>query len=142
MANTQTFQGSWNQLLGEIKHRWGNLTDDDLRIGEGQLDKLIGKIQQRTGESRQEIERYVHQMASSGASMMSSAAQTVGQYANTAREQLGDRFGQLSEQASEGYERASRMIRQNPSQSVAVVFGVGLVLGIIAGMSMKSSSRY
>ena len=51
MVNTQEIQGSWNRIKGQVKEKWGNLTDDDLQIQGGNLDQLIGKIQKKTGES-------------------------------------------------------------------------------------------
>lgn len=53
------FKGSWNEAKGKLKQRWGNLTDDDLTYHEGKEDELLGKIQKRTGESREEIRKYI-----------------------------------------------------------------------------------
>jgi uncharacterized protein YjbJ (UPF0337 family) len=36
---------------------WGNLTDDDLLRVEGDYDQLLGKIHEKTGETREDIER-------------------------------------------------------------------------------------
>lgn len=56
------FKGSWNEVKGKIKQRWGDLTDDDLMFQEGKEDELIGKIQRRTGESREEVVRYINSL--------------------------------------------------------------------------------
>ncbi len=55
-------KGKWNQFKGEIKRKWGFLTDDDLTVAEGDFDKLVGKIQERTGERREEIRQYLNEM--------------------------------------------------------------------------------
>jgi uncharacterized protein YjbJ (UPF0337 family) len=52
-------KGSWKQIKGEAKQQWGMLTDDDLDYAEGERDKLIGRIQQRYGRARQDVEREV-----------------------------------------------------------------------------------
>jgi uncharacterized protein YjbJ (UPF0337 family) len=57
--NEDIIQGKWKQLKGEAKRQWGKLTDDDLDIAEGNRDYLVGKIQERTGKARDEIEREV-----------------------------------------------------------------------------------
>jgi uncharacterized protein YjbJ (UPF0337 family) len=57
--NQDQAKGSWQQLKGEIKKKWGQLTDDDLMEVEGDMDKLAGKIQQRTGDRREEIRRWL-----------------------------------------------------------------------------------
>lgn len=50
------WEGRWDQLKGKAKQTWGNLTDDDLNVAEGNYDEFIGKIKERTGETREEIE--------------------------------------------------------------------------------------
>ena len=42
-------QGSWKQLEGKVKAKWGKLTDDDLTAINGRREELEGKIQQRYG---------------------------------------------------------------------------------------------
>ena len=55
--NRVQFKGDWNIAKGKLKQRWGSLTDDDLRFVEGEGDELIGRIQKRTGETREIIEK-------------------------------------------------------------------------------------
>ena len=62
MVNTQAIQGSWNRLSGQLKEKWGNLTDDDLQIQGGNVDQVVGKIQQKTGETREAIEEYLNNL--------------------------------------------------------------------------------
>ena len=59
--NKNQAQGNWNQLKGEIKKRWGALTDDDLMEAEGDMQKLAGKIQKKTGDDQQTIEKWLHE---------------------------------------------------------------------------------
>jgi hypothetical protein len=35
MVNAQVLQGQWNQVRGELKKKWGQLTEDDLRFTNG-----------------------------------------------------------------------------------------------------------
>jgi uncharacterized protein YjbJ (UPF0337 family) len=56
------FKGNWNEVKGKIKQRWGDLTDDDLTFQEGKEDELIGRIQRKTGESREEVVRYINSL--------------------------------------------------------------------------------
>jgi len=53
----QKWTGRWEQVRGKAKEFWGWLTDDDLTRLEGNQDQLIGLIHERTGETREEIER-------------------------------------------------------------------------------------
>jgi uncharacterized protein YjbJ (UPF0337 family) len=52
-------KGNWKQVRGDVQERWGKLTDDDLDQIQGQRDKLIGRIQERYGQTQQEVERQV-----------------------------------------------------------------------------------
>jgi uncharacterized protein YjbJ (UPF0337 family) len=54
---TQTkWEGRWDQLKGKAQQAWGNLTDDDLDVAEGNYDEMIGKIKEKTGETQEKIE--------------------------------------------------------------------------------------
>ncbi|HZW37975.1 MAG TPA: CsbD family protein [Ignavibacteriaceae bacterium] len=53
-------RGNWNQIKGKLKQQWGDLTDDDLMFEEGKEDELLGRIQRRTGKSREEIVSYIN----------------------------------------------------------------------------------
>jgi len=50
------WEGRWDQLKGKAQQSWGNLTDDDLDVAEGNYDELIGRIKERTGETAEAIE--------------------------------------------------------------------------------------
>lgn len=55
-GTTQKWEGRWEQLTGTAKQYWGWLTDDDLTRLEGDYERLVGLIKERTGESREAIE--------------------------------------------------------------------------------------
>jgi uncharacterized protein YjbJ (UPF0337 family) len=52
-------QGSWKQIRGQVKEKWGRLTDDDLDVIDGRRDQLEGKIQERYGLARDQARRQV-----------------------------------------------------------------------------------
>lgn len=54
--NKLQLKGNWNIAKGKLKQRWADLTDEDLTYLEGKEDELIGRIQKRTGETREAIE--------------------------------------------------------------------------------------
>lgn len=55
--NRDTIEGSWKEMKGRVKARWGKLTDDELDRVEGNYEILLGKIQKAYGLSREEAER-------------------------------------------------------------------------------------
>lgn len=44
-------------MKGKLKQKWADLTDDDLQYAEGKEEELIGRIQKRTGETRETVEK-------------------------------------------------------------------------------------
>lgn len=57
--NSETLKGEWNQLKGSVKQKWAELTDDDLTHIEGSRDKLVGRLQERSGRTKEDVEREV-----------------------------------------------------------------------------------
>ncbi|MBC6611174.1 CsbD family protein [Hymenobacter sp. BT507] len=51
-------RGNWNQLKGEAKQKWGNLTDDDLDYAEGKQDEWFGRLQEKTGDTIDDIKAW------------------------------------------------------------------------------------
>jgi len=52
-------KGNWNIAKGKIKQQWGDLTDDDLDYQEGKEDELVGRIQKKTGESKERVNEFL-----------------------------------------------------------------------------------
>lgn len=48
-------KGKWNEIKGKVKQAYGDLTDDDLAYQEGQEDELYGRLQTKTGKTRDEV---------------------------------------------------------------------------------------
>ena len=57
--NETTIKGGWNELKGKIKQAYGDLTDDDLTHEEGKEDEMWGKVQQKTGKTKDEINKAI-----------------------------------------------------------------------------------
>ncbi len=55
--NWDQIQGDWKRFKGQIRERWGKLTDDELDTINGKRDQLIGQLQKRYGQSREQAER-------------------------------------------------------------------------------------
>lgn len=57
--NTLQLKGNWNIIKGKLKQQYADLTDDDLKFVEGKETELVGRLQKRTGKTREEIERAI-----------------------------------------------------------------------------------
>jgi uncharacterized protein YjbJ (UPF0337 family) len=55
--NNEILKGRWNQVKGDIRSKWGKITDDDLTQIQGDAQKMIGKLQERYGLRREQAEK-------------------------------------------------------------------------------------
>ena len=161
MPNAQTLQGNWNEIKGKLRSKWGQLSNDDVSSFNGNVDQLVGMIQRKTGEARQQIEQFLDSFKGSGSgSMVGQAAETVrdyatqatnriSEYAQGARDYATDFAGSSTEQmrhgvdqagqmVRQGYKQAERVVRHNPAESVAVCFGAGVLVGLMFGMMLSN----
>ena len=53
------FKGTWNEVKGKLKQKYGELTDDDLNYVKGQEDELLGRLQQKLGKSKDELSEFI-----------------------------------------------------------------------------------
>ena len=52
-------KGNWNVLKGKLKQSWASLTDDDLTYQDGKTDELLGRIQIKTGQTREQVVNWI-----------------------------------------------------------------------------------
>jgi uncharacterized protein YjbJ (UPF0337 family) len=57
--NEDKIKGQWKQLSGKLKAKWGQLTDDDLKVAEGNSEYLAGKLQERYGIAKDEAHKQI-----------------------------------------------------------------------------------
>jgi uncharacterized protein YjbJ (UPF0337 family) len=61
MTNLQV-KGTWNEVKGKLKQKYGQLTDDDLRFAEGKDDELLGRLQQKLGKTKEELRKEIESL--------------------------------------------------------------------------------
>jgi uncharacterized protein YjbJ (UPF0337 family) len=64
--NKLEIKGNWHIAKGRLKQQWGELTDDDLDHAEGKEEELLGRIQRRTGQTREAVEKVIKDSSGSG----------------------------------------------------------------------------
>jgi len=156
MITREELKGRWNEIRGQIKEKWGQLTDDDLRQAEGNTDQLIGLIQRKTGEGREQITKFFDnftreagdratdvmgqagQMMNQAAEQVQRFSQDAGKYAQDASKYVQDGYQQASRSMQEGMHQAEETVRQRPVESLAVAFGTGVITGLLVALVMRS----
>ncbi len=53
------WEGRWDQIRGNIKKTWGKLSDDDLKQIDGDRDRLVGKLKEKYGFTKEQAEKKV-----------------------------------------------------------------------------------
>jgi uncharacterized protein YjbJ (UPF0337 family) len=55
-------KGAWNEVKGKVKQSYADLTDDDLLYEEGKEDELLGRLQTKTGKTRDEVVNWLNDL--------------------------------------------------------------------------------
>jgi uncharacterized protein YjbJ (UPF0337 family) len=143
MATKEQIKGQWNEVKGRLKEHWGQLTDDDLRRAEGSADQLVGVVQQKTGATKTEVEKFIDKVLDNGR-LSDQAAETVQAYAEAAQSAVADaaeyareNCGRLASQSNDYSKKVAETVRARPVESMAIVFGLGLAAGTLFFLGRK-----
>ena len=55
-------KGTWNEIKGKLKQKYGQLTDDDLAFADGKEDELLGRLQKSLGSTKDELASEIEEM--------------------------------------------------------------------------------
>ena len=58
-------KGSWNELKGKLKQAYADLTDNDLKYEEGKEDELLGRLQKKTGKTKDDLRSWFNKQVES-----------------------------------------------------------------------------
>ena len=59
--NKDIISGKWSQLKGKAQAKWGDLTNDDFDVAEGNAEYLAGRLQERYGWAKDRAEKEVRE---------------------------------------------------------------------------------
>lgn len=130
MPSEQKLKGGWNQVSGAIKEKYGEFTDDELRQAQGSFQKLVGLIQERTGQAWEQIEAYVQDAYESAGMQVSRLSNTTSDY-----------FQSTGDVVQRGYEQTTETISKHPAESIIAALAIGLIGGVMIGISIGEARR-
>ena len=118
--DSNRIEGSWAELKGQAKQRWGNLTDNELTQIGGKKDELMGRLQTRYGytkdQAKQEMESWLESLGQTGDSVMAQVSA-----AKDGAKQVADNFTTAMQKS----------VENNPVATLAMVAAVAFVIGAI-----------
>jgi len=59
--NKNQLEGKWKQIKGSFKQKYGKLFDDDTIFSEGTFDQVLGRLQEKTGKTKEELQEEIEQ---------------------------------------------------------------------------------
>ena len=60
--NSMIVKGNWNELAGNLKQQFANLTDDDLLFKKGKEEELLGILQNKLGKTKEELRNIISKL--------------------------------------------------------------------------------
>jgi uncharacterized protein YjbJ (UPF0337 family) len=55
-------KGTWNETKGKLKQKYAGLTDDDLLFEEGKEDELLGRLQKKVGQTKDDLRKAISEL--------------------------------------------------------------------------------
>lgn len=127
-------EGNWKQMKGRVKERWGKLTENDLTVIAGRRDQLEGMIQERYGyakeRARKEIDEWYHAMETDLAEQIETLRSGIQSLASTVERIAEEQLPHARSKAREAFNEAEDVLKRNPLAVVAIVLGLGFLIGV------------
>jgi ElaB/YqjD/DUF883 family membrane-anchored ribosome-binding protein len=139
MVTKQMLHGTWHEVVGRLKEKWGQLNQDELEEFRGNIEALSGYIQRHTGEARDTIMRFLDELLTDGSEKAAQAGDTVRGYAEKAASTARHGFERVASGARHGYEGAEHFVRDRPATSVGAAFAAGALIGFVLAMLLHEN---
>jgi len=127
----QLVEQKWDQIRSAIKTKWSQLTDEDLRMIDGDSRKLVALVHQKTNLPIHEIEDGIDQIAAQSEGLLSRIVRTAGEFAQSASSFAQSAGSQVAEPVQKAYTQARQLVEARPLPSLASAFAAGMLLGIL-----------
>ena len=142
MVNREEIENRWDEILRRLKGHWDQLSDEDFRLDSQSVEQLVGVISDKTGETRNEIERFIEgvlgsERFASASESMRDCSEATSQMAHEAATFAKDQASRVAKQSSEYSSKVAETVRARPLESLAIAFGVGVAAGALLLFSRR-----
>ncbi len=141
MVTKEQLIGNWKQVVGTLKAKFGEITNDELKRVEGNYEQLVGLVQQKSGHSKEAIVHMIDQCCESTEHGVYGMASQASKYAEAATETVRENYDRFSTEAKKGYDSTVKAVSRRPLESVAIAVGAGMLAGVAIGLSLASRKR-
>lgn len=62
METKLRIKGNWDTLKGKLKQKYATLTDDDLLFVEGKENELLGRLEKKLGQTKEDIRNAIEKL--------------------------------------------------------------------------------
>ena len=113
---TQEFKAHWDLLKGDIKEKWGKLTDDEIEQAKGNVEQLIAKIQLHYSETKKDIKKNLDDLLSNlnGSNRLSDSIRHVGKKVQSYSEELAQKSEHYMEKGEQYNQEPQKKAEESP----------------------------
>jgi len=141
MVSRDQLMGNWNSIVGSIKEKFGELTKDELARVEGNFEQLVGLVQRKSGQSKEQIASFISDCCESAGTTYSEVANRASHYVDVAGDAIRENYDRVASEAKKGLDYTAQSVGRRPVESLALAIGAGIVAGIMLGLSMSGRKR-
>ena len=151
--NYSTLENHWDAIKGQLKQRYAQLTDDDLKFLTGKGEELFARLREKLSMSAHDLENVIEELKSSASGRVEQIKAKVASVAHDVSEKVGTAIDhakaagaaavdEVKAQAGAAYVGARRQVRSlhdegeefvraNPRQSLVAALCAGFVIGLL-----------
>ncbi len=141
MITKDQLLGNWNNIVGSIKEKFGDFSADELARVEGNFEQLVGLVQRKSGQSRDQISSFLTECCETVGSTYGRVSNRASQYIDSAGETMHDQYSRVASEAKKGLDYTAKSVGRRPLESLAIALGSGVIAGVLLGLSMSNRKR-
>ena len=148
-----SLENSWDSIKGQLKQRYGQLTDNDLTFAEGKGEELLARLREKLGLSAPDLNALIEELkenatgraeqvkakavdlAADVRAKVGSAVEDIKAKGSAAAEevkaQAGVAYDQARKRARTLREDGEEYVRQNPRETLVAAVCAGFVAGLL-----------
>jgi ElaB/YqjD/DUF883 family membrane-anchored ribosome-binding protein len=137
-----TFATHWDEIKGQLRQRFAQLTDDDLAFVEGKGEELLARLREKLELSAKDLHALLTELEAAATDRFAQAKTMAGDFAGEVRAKASAVADNVKAQAGVAYDQArerarglrgdgEEYVRQNPRESLLAAICAGFVAGLL-----------